>query len=109
MLYRQQALRIPLLSLGLLRDGVHKTNSALLKESSPQSSAQTTPSHGLTPTTSQGHALLRDTNPTPTSATVPKGGNNKRNKKSQEKDDDESDGKPPKRLKITYARGDKGD
>ena len=53
--------------------------------------------------------MLRDTNPTPTSATVPKGGNNKRNKKSQEKDDDESDGKPPKRLKITYARGDKGD
>lgn len=38
-----------------------------------------------------------------------KGGhNNKKNKKS-EKEEDENEGKGPKRLKITYARGGVGD
>ena len=38
-----------------------------------------------------------------------KGGTNtKKNKKGIEKDEDESEGKQPKRIKITYARGEKG-
>ena len=32
----------------------------------------------------------------------------KKNKKGNEKDEEESEGKQPKRLKITYARGEKG-
>jgi hypothetical protein len=34
--------------------------------------------------------------------------NMKKNKKGPEKEDEESEGKQPKRLKITYARGEKG-
>ena len=34
--------------------------------------------------------------------------NMKKNKKGTEKDEEESEGKPPKRVKITYARGEKG-
>lgn len=32
----------------------------------------------------------------------------KKNKKGADKEDEESEGKPPKRLKITYARGSVG-
>ena len=44
----------------------------------------------------------------PTSSTSMKAGQNNKKKKG-EKDDDENDGKGPKRLKITYARGGVGE
>ncbi|KAL9040727.1 MAG: hypothetical protein Q9180_001735 [Flavoplaca navasiana] len=75
-------------------------------ELSPTSSIQSTP-NAPTPTSGnpqQSSARTSD-HPTPTSATSLKAGGNKKNKKGVERDDDESEGKQPKRLKITYARG----
>lgn len=40
-----------------------------------------------------------------TSTKAGAGTTSKKNKKGADKDDEESEGKPPKRLKITYARG----
>ncbi|MCJ1389304.1 hypothetical protein MMC18_002160 [Xylographa bjoerkii] len=81
-----------------------------IKETSPPSSSQTTPSHAPTPTSShpQPGSARESSHPTPTSAISMKL-NSKKNKKGAEKDEDESEGKPPKRLKITYARGEKGE
>ncbi|MCJ1402775.1 hypothetical protein MMC11_005996 [Xylographa trunciseda] len=80
-----------------------------VQESSPPSSSQTTPSHAPTPTSShpQSGSARESSHPTPTSAISMKL-NTKKNKKGVEKDEDEGEGKPPKRLKITYARGEKG-
>ncbi|KAL8777461.1 MAG: hypothetical protein Q9213_007858, partial [Squamulea squamosa] len=77
-------------------------------ELSPTSSIQSTP-NAPTPTSGnpqQSSARTSD-HPTPTSATSIKAGGNKK-KKATERDDDESEGKQPKRLKITYARGGTG-
>ena len=77
------------------------------QESSPQSSAQTTPSHAPTPTSVPGPAAPQDVHPPPTRAAHTAGPNSKK-KKAPDKDEDELEGKPTKRLKITYARGEKG-
>ncbi|MCJ1299139.1 Chromatin modification- protein meaf6 [Hypocenomyce scalaris] len=82
-------------------------------DSPDPSSVQTTPSHAPTPTSSfQVPASARESNhPTPTSATSTKAGGgaaSKKNKKGPDKEDEESEGKQPKRLKITYARGGAG-
>jgi len=82
------------------------------QESPPPSSAQTTPSHAPTPTSSFAPPLsARESNqPTPTSATSTKaGGRWKKNKKvgGGDKDDEAEAGdnvKQVKRLKISYGR-----
>ncbi|MCJ1378186.1 hypothetical protein MMC17_001282 [Xylographa soralifera] len=86
-----------------------RSSVSFTRESSPPSSSQTTPSHALTPTSShpQPGSARESSHPTPTSAIGMKL-NTKKNKKGVEKEEDESEGKPPKRLKITYARGEKG-
>lgn len=81
------------------------------KELSPTSSAQTTPSHAPTPTSGNinGQFSARDNHHvTPTSSTSMKAGQNNKKKKG-EKEDDDNDGRGPKRLKITYARGGVGE
>ena len=81
------------------------------QELSPTSSAQTTPSHAPTPTSGNinGQFSARENNHvTPTSSTSMKAGQNNKKKKA-EKEDDENDGRGPKRLKITYARGGVGE
>lgn len=88
---------------------------------SPDSSNQNTPSQAPTPTSTNAaagplSARGENNHPTPTSATSTTkaggGGGAAGNKKGRkggpaaaEKDDEESEGKQPKRLKITYARG----
>ncbi|MCJ1418800.1 hypothetical protein MMC32_005151 [Xylographa parallela] len=86
-----------------------RSSVSFTRESSPPSSSQTTPSHAATPTSShpQPGSARESSHPTPTSAVGMKL-NTKKNKKGADKEDDESEGKPPKRLKITYARGEKG-
>ena len=84
----------------------------LFQEISPSSSSQTTPSHAQTPTSGNPNLPqnARESNhPTPTSATNPKGSLNHKKGRKVDKDEEEYEGKPPKRLKITYARGDPGD
>ncbi|MCJ1478493.1 hypothetical protein MMC13_007173 [Lambiella insularis] len=84
-----------------------RSSVSFMRDTSP-SSSQTTPSHAPTPTSTHPPASARESNhPTPTSAVSMKL-STKKNKKGVDKDDDESEGKPPKRLKITYARGEKG-
>ncbi|KAK7564512.1 histone acetyltransferase subunit NuA4-domain-containing protein [Phyllosticta citricarpa] len=74
------------------------SHSFLFNQESPAGSAQTTPSHAPTPTSSFPSA--RESNhPTPGS-TASKAPNNK---KRTSKDEDD-DGKPTKRGKITYGR-----
>ncbi|KAL8755254.1 MAG: hypothetical protein Q9199_003771 [Rusavskia elegans] len=83
-----------------------RSSCSFMRELSPTSSIQSTP-NAPTPTSGnpqQSSARASD-HPTPTSATSLKAGGNKKNKKGVERDDDESEGKQPKRLKITYARG----
>ncbi|KAL8877416.1 MAG: hypothetical protein Q9198_004567 [Flavoplaca austrocitrina] len=83
-----------------------RSSCSYMRELSPTSSIQSTP-NAPTPTSGnpqQSSARTSD-HPTPTSATSLKAGGNKKNKKGVERDDDESEGKQPKRLKITYARG----
>ncbi|KAI4136032.1 MAG: hypothetical protein LQ347_000151 [Umbilicaria vellea] len=95
-------------------DRVFSRSSASFMRDSPEpSSVHTTPSHAPTPTSSfPVPTSARESNhPTPTSATSTKaagGATSKKNKKGADKEDDESEGKPPKRLKITYARGGAG-
>lgn len=85
---------------------------------SPDSSNQNTPSQAPTPTSTNAaagplSARGESNHLTPTSATstTKTGGGSAGNKKGRkggpaaEKDDEESEGKQPKRLKITYARG----
>jgi len=87
-----------------------RSSASFMGESSPPSSS-TTPSYVPTPTSGyQPLGSARESNhATPTSATSVKGANNtKKNKKGAEKDEEESEGKQPKRLKITYARGERG-
>lgn len=89
---------------------------------SPDSSNQNTPSQAPTPTSTNAaagplSARGESNHPTPTSATstTKTGGGAAGNKKGRkggpaaEKDDEESEGKQPKRLKITYARGGYGE
>ncbi|KAL9121450.1 MAG: hypothetical protein Q9187_001987 [Circinaria calcarea] len=88
-----------------------RSSASYMRDSPPPSSAQTTPSHTATPTASNPNlSSARESNhPTPNSATNTKAGAGiKKTKKVTEKDEEESEGKPPKRLKITYARGEKG-
>ncbi|KAI4158400.1 MAG: hypothetical protein LQ342_007486 [Letrouitia transgressa] len=88
-----------------------RSSCSFMRELSPSSSIHSTPSHAPTPTSSHpvppsGRA---SDHPTPTSATSFKAGNqNRKNRKGGDKDDEESEGKQPKRLKITYARGGTG-
>ncbi|KAL8730311.1 MAG: hypothetical protein Q9181_004715, partial [Wetmoreana brouardii] len=80
-------------------------------EISPTSSIHSTPTHAPTPTSAYPAPLSArgSDHPTPTSATSTKAGaGNKKNKKGTDKEDEESEGKQPKRLKITYARGGAG-
>ncbi|MCJ1283689.1 hypothetical protein MMC26_003020 [Xylographa opegraphella] len=85
-----------------------RSSVSFTRESSPPSSSQTTPSHAPTPTSShpQPGSARESSHPTPTNAVGMKV-NTKKNKKGAEKEEDENEGKPPKRLKITYARGEK--
>ncbi|MCJ1357997.1 MAG: hypothetical protein MMC33_007995 [Icmadophila ericetorum] len=87
-----------------------RSSVSFMRESPPPSSIHTSPSHAPTPTASQALSSAKESNhPTPTSATSNKGGsNNKKNKKGPDREDDESEGKQPKRLKITYNRAEKG-
>ena len=81
------------------------------QELSPTSSAQTTPSHAPTPTSGNIHGQFsarENSHVTPTSSTSIKAGQNNKKKKA-DKEDDENDGRGPKRLKITYARGGVGE
>ena len=75
--------------------------------SEPPSSAQDTPVDGPTPTSTQPLSARDSNHPTPnsTGSTKATGGNKK--KKAVEKDEDEMETKAPKRLKITYNRGEK--
>ncbi|KAL9003434.1 MAG: hypothetical protein Q9188_003703, partial [Gyalolechia gomerana] len=83
-------------------------------EISPSSDIHSaTPSHAPTPTSNQpapGSSARGSDQPTPNSATSMKAGGagNKKNKKGVEKEDEDSEGKQPKRLKITYARAGAG-
>ncbi|MCJ1243072.1 hypothetical protein MMC30_000269 [Trapelia coarctata] len=85
-----------------------RSSASFMRESSPPSNS-TTPSHAPTPASSyQPLGSARESNhPTPTSAVSLKL-NMKKNKKGTEKDEEESEGKQPKRMKITYTRGEKG-
>ncbi|KAL8842388.1 MAG: hypothetical protein Q9170_000516, partial [Blastenia crenularia] len=79
-------------------------------EISPSSSIHSTPSHAPTPTSNPPAAVSSargSDQPTPVNGTSTKAGGaiNKKNKKGTDKEDEESEGKQPKRLKITYARG----
>ncbi|KAL8745638.1 MAG: hypothetical protein Q9190_002242 [Brigantiaea leucoxantha] len=85
-----------------------RSSCSFMRELSPTSSVHSTPSHAPTPTSSHPvpSSARGSDHPTPTSATGIKAGTqNKKNKKGVDKDDEESEGKQPKRLKITYARG----
>ncbi|MCJ1374746.1 hypothetical protein MMC20_005978 [Loxospora ochrophaea] len=87
-----------------------RSSASFMRESPPPSSSQSTPSHAPTPTSNYpAPSSARESNqPTPASATSTKAGTSlKKNKKGNDKDDEESEGKQPKRLKITYARGEK--
>ncbi|KAI4227854.1 MAG: hypothetical protein L6R36_002077 [Xanthoria steineri] len=83
-----------------------RSSCSFMRELSPTSSIQSTPN---APTPTSGNlpppSARASDHPTPTSATSLKGGGNKKNKKGVEREDEESEGKQPKRLKITYARG----
>ncbi|KAL8672185.1 MAG: hypothetical protein Q9168_003349 [Polycauliona sp. 1 TL-2023] len=83
-----------------------RSSCSFMRELSPSSSMQSTP-NAPTPTSGnpQQSSARGTDNPTPTSATSLKAGGNKKNKKGADREDDESEGKQPKRLKITYARG----
>ncbi|KAK3077633.1 hypothetical protein LTS18_009713, partial [Coniosporium uncinatum] len=70
--------------------------SALRQESTP-SSAQTTPSHAPTPTSSFPQSARESNNPTPASSTAGKAAASNKKKKALDRDDDEGDGKPAKR------------
>ncbi|KAL1393826.1 histone acetyltransferase subunit NuA4-domain-containing protein [Phyllosticta capitalensis] len=75
-----------------------RSSHSFMANDSPAGSAQTTPSHAPTPTSSFPSA--RESNhPTPGSTTSKAPNNKKRT--SKEEDDD---GKPAKRGKITYGR-----
>lgn len=85
----------------------------LTQENSPQPSTHSTPSHAPTPTASGGQ---KDATTAPTSAVSTKGPGLKKVKKADKEkekekekagDEDEDAGKPNKRLKISYARGEK--
>lgn len=69
-----------------------RSSTSFMRELSPPSSAQVSPPGG-----------------TPTSASSTKGGGNQKGRKRGEREEPEDDGKGPKRLKITYARGGVGD
>ncbi|KAI4201215.1 MAG: hypothetical protein LQ350_003392 [Teloschistes chrysophthalmus] len=92
-----------------------RSSCSFMREVSPTSSIHSTPTHAPTPTSGQapGPSSARASDhPTPTSATGVKGGGgaaNKKARKATDKEDEESEGKQPKRLKITYARGGTGD
>ncbi|KAF6230147.1 hypothetical protein HO133_004486 [Letharia lupina] len=88
-----------------------RSSASFMRELSPTSSAQTTPSHAPTPTSGNpnGPLSVREGNhAAPTSSTSMKAGPNNK-KKKVEKEEEDNDGKGPKRLKITYARGGVGD
>ncbi|KAL8694046.1 MAG: hypothetical protein Q9218_001224 [Villophora microphyllina] len=91
-----------------------RSSCSFMREVSPTSSIHSTPTNGPTPTSGQpGPSSARASDhPTPTSATSMKAGGaagNKKGRKGTDKEDEESEGKAPKRLKITYARGGTGD
>lgn len=79
-----------------------------MQESSP-SSTHTTPSHAPTPTSNAGLASGRDSGHiTPVGTGSQKGNTTtKKHKKGVDKEDEDGEAKPPKRLKITYAKGEK--
>ncbi|KAF6240331.1 hypothetical protein HO173_001942 [Letharia columbiana] len=88
-----------------------RSSASFMRELSPTSSAQTTPSHAPTPTSGNpnGPLSVREGNhATPASSTNMKAGPNNKKKKG-EKEEEDNDGRGPKRLKITYARGGVGD
>ncbi|KAK3178850.1 hypothetical protein OEA41_000987 [Lepraria neglecta] len=91
-----------------------RSSASFMRELSPTSSAQTTP-HASTPTSGNPNLPLsareRDSNhATPTSSTSMKAGQGiKKGNKRSDKEDEEDQGKAPKRLKITYARGGVGE
>ncbi|KAK8168513.1 histone acetyltransferase subunit NuA4-domain-containing protein [Phyllosticta citrichinensis] len=75
-----------------------RSSHSFVMNESPAGSAQTTPSHAPTPTSSFPSA--RESNhPTPGSTTSKAPNNKKRTSK-----DEDDDGKPTKRGKITYGR-----
>lgn len=83
-----------------------RSSASFMRELSPTSSAQTTPSHAPTPTSVGGAPSLRGGGEggagTPTGgAGGLKGGQARKGRKGEV----EEEGKGPKRLKITYARG----
>ena len=88
------------------RTAIDTNATDVFQELSPTSSIQSTPN---APTPTSGNlppaSARASDHPTPTSATSLKAGGNKKNKKGVEREDEESEGKQPKRLKITYARG----
>ncbi|KAM0799311.1 histone acetyltransferase subunit NuA4-domain-containing protein [Usnea florida] len=88
-----------------------RSSASFMRELSPTSSAQTTPSHAPTPTSGVPNGPLsarESSHATPISSTSMKAGQNNKKKKA-ERDEDNDDGRGPKRLKITYARGGVGD
>ncbi|KAF2808532.1 NuA4-domain-containing protein [Mytilinidion resinicola] len=80
-----------------------RSSASFMRDSPTPNSAQTTPSHAPTPTSSFPSGR-ESSHPTPNGSTSSKAVASKK-KKAPEKDDDETDGKPPlKRGKITYGR-----
>lgn len=92
-----------------------RSSCSYMREITPSSDIHSaTPSHAPTPTSNlpaAASSMKGSDQPTPNSANSTKAGgtgNKKNNKKGAEKEDEESEGKQPKRLKITYARGGTG-
>ncbi|KAK0515601.1 hypothetical protein JMJ35_001635 [Cladonia borealis] len=85
-----------------------RSSVSFMRELSPTSSAQTTPSHAATPTSGLPNPPLsaRESNhATPTSSTSVRATSSfKKGNKRSDREDEENEGKGPKRLKITYAR-----
>lgn len=85
-----------------------RSSASFMRELSPTSSTQTTPSHAPTPTSSQPPQLRggEGNGATPVGAG---GGNKGAGQTKKNKKGEEEEGKGPKRLKITYARGGAGE
>lgn len=85
-----------------------RSSASFMRELSPTSSTQTTPSHAPTPTSSQPPQLRggegNGATPVGAGGSMKGAAQTKKNKKGEEEE-----GKGPKRLKITYARGGAGE
>jgi len=74
------------------------------QDSPAPTSAQTTPSHVPTPTSSFPQSQRESNHPTPNSTTTSKAAAGNKKKKAADPGDEDGEGKPVKRGKVTYGR-----